>query len=63
MEPITKQNIGETTAILYYVTSSDPLELVVDNTRIFKHTYEKVESGLILGKIFLIIHVNYSIHA
>ena len=30
---------------------------------IFNHTYEKVESGLILGKIFPIIHVNYSINA
>ena len=31
MEPITKQNIGETTGIL--IMSSDSLELVVDNTR------------------------------
>ena len=32
-EPITKQNIGEINGNPNYVTSSDPLEPVVDNTR------------------------------
>ena len=33
MEPITKQNIGEINGDPNYVTSFDPLELAVNNTR------------------------------
>ena len=39
------------------MTSSDPLELDVVNTT------SKVENVIILCKIFLIIHVNYSMNA
>ena len=46
-EPITKQNIGEINRNPTYVTPSDPLELVVDNTR------KKSKAGLFWAKYFL----------
>ena len=45
-EPITKQNIGEINGNPNYVTLLNPSSTT---PAIFKHTYEKVESRLILG--------------
>ena len=53
---ITKQNIGKRTGIETSCGSHEQLA-------IFKHTYAKLESVVILFKILLIFQANYNIYA